>query len=172
MHCVDLGESFPTSIYLQNLASIQPRTSPFTFPRSPRTDPPGSSPMNAQKLKERRRRRPVQAATATPILMKCDAIYAMCFWMCDNIWQYLVHVWIFHFVIIVISMNIVVVDALFGSLRSTYGESCSRFSFKDRVCIYSEMILDFQHEGRPIAIFVRRVPLLKTVQSHCIWSAQ
>ena len=27
VHCVDLGESFPTSIYLQNLASIQPRTS-------------------------------------------------------------------------------------------------------------------------------------------------
>ena len=29
------------SIYLQNLASIQPRTSPFKFARSPRTDPPG-----------------------------------------------------------------------------------------------------------------------------------
>ena len=32
VHCVDLGESFPTSIliiYLQNLASIQPRTSPM-----------------------------------------------------------------------------------------------------------------------------------------------
>ena len=28
VHCVDLGESFPTHIYLQNLASIQPRTSP------------------------------------------------------------------------------------------------------------------------------------------------
>ena len=28
MHCVDLGESFATHIYLQNLASIQPRTSP------------------------------------------------------------------------------------------------------------------------------------------------
>merc|ERR1712118_611488 len=28
VHCVDLGESFPTSIYLQNLASVQPRTSP------------------------------------------------------------------------------------------------------------------------------------------------
>ena len=28
VHCVDLGESFPTSIYLQNSASIQPRTSP------------------------------------------------------------------------------------------------------------------------------------------------
>ena len=39
--CVDLGESFPTSIYLQNLASIQALTSPFKFARSPRTDPPG-----------------------------------------------------------------------------------------------------------------------------------
>ena len=28
MHCVDLGESFPTSIYFQKSASIQPRTSP------------------------------------------------------------------------------------------------------------------------------------------------
>ena len=41
VHCVDLGESFQTHIYLQNLASIQPRTSPFEFARSPRTDPPG-----------------------------------------------------------------------------------------------------------------------------------
>ena len=31
VHCVDLGESFPTSIYLQNLPSIQPRTSPTKF---------------------------------------------------------------------------------------------------------------------------------------------
>ena len=38
MHCVGLGESFPTSIYLQNLASIQPRTSLVKFARSPRTD--------------------------------------------------------------------------------------------------------------------------------------
>ena len=29
VHCVDLGESFPTSINIQNLASIQPRTSPL-----------------------------------------------------------------------------------------------------------------------------------------------
>ena len=42
VHCVDLGESFPTSIYLQNLASIQPRTSLVKFARSPRTDPPGA----------------------------------------------------------------------------------------------------------------------------------
>jgi len=31
VHCVDLGESFPTSIYLQKSASIQPRTSLTKF---------------------------------------------------------------------------------------------------------------------------------------------
>ena len=31
VHCVDLGESFPTRIYLQKSASIQPRTSPVKF---------------------------------------------------------------------------------------------------------------------------------------------
>ena len=31
VHCVDLGESFPMSIYLQKSASIQPRTSPSKF---------------------------------------------------------------------------------------------------------------------------------------------
>ena len=31
VHGVDLGESFQTHIYLQNLASIQPRTSPLKF---------------------------------------------------------------------------------------------------------------------------------------------
>ena len=36
MLCLDLGESFPTSIYLQNLASIPPRTSPVKFARSVR----------------------------------------------------------------------------------------------------------------------------------------
>ena len=34
MHYVDLGESFPTHIFLQILASIQPRTSPLKFARS------------------------------------------------------------------------------------------------------------------------------------------
>ena len=42
VHCVDLGESFPTSFHLQNLAAIQPRTSLVKFAHSPRTDPPGS----------------------------------------------------------------------------------------------------------------------------------
>ena len=31
VHCVDLGESFRTRIYLQKSASIQPRTSPSKF---------------------------------------------------------------------------------------------------------------------------------------------
>ena len=31
VHCVGLGESFSTNIYLQNLASIQPRTSLLKF---------------------------------------------------------------------------------------------------------------------------------------------
>ena len=31
VHCVDLGESFQTHIFLQNSASIQPRTSPVKF---------------------------------------------------------------------------------------------------------------------------------------------
>ena len=43
VHCVDLGESFPTHIFLQHLASIQLRTSLVKFARSPRTDPPGLS---------------------------------------------------------------------------------------------------------------------------------
>ena len=38
VHCVDLGESFPTSICLQKSISIQPRTSLVKFARSPRTD--------------------------------------------------------------------------------------------------------------------------------------
>ena len=42
VHFIDLGESFPTSIYLQNLASTQPRTSLVKFARSPRTDRPGT----------------------------------------------------------------------------------------------------------------------------------
>ena len=35
VHCVDLGESFQTHSYLQNLALIQPRKSPPKFGRAP-----------------------------------------------------------------------------------------------------------------------------------------
>ena len=41
MHCVDLGQSFQTHIFLQNLASIQPRTSPVKFARSTMQPPHG-----------------------------------------------------------------------------------------------------------------------------------
>ena len=34
VHCVDLDESFQTHIFLQNLVSIQPRTSPVKFAAS------------------------------------------------------------------------------------------------------------------------------------------
>ena len=34
VHCVDLGESFQTRIFLQNFVSIQPRTSPQKFAAS------------------------------------------------------------------------------------------------------------------------------------------
>ena len=34
VHCVDLVESFPTSIFLRNFVSIQPRTSPVKFAAS------------------------------------------------------------------------------------------------------------------------------------------
>ena len=46
VHCVDLGESFQTHIYLQNLASIQPRTSPVKFAAS--RDATSTSPGAAQ----------------------------------------------------------------------------------------------------------------------------
>ena len=47
MHCVDLGASFPTHIYLQNLASIQPRTSPLKFAGSRR--PPRAAGWTAER---------------------------------------------------------------------------------------------------------------------------
>ena len=48
VHCVDLGESFPTHIFLQNLASIQPRTSTVKCARpssrpAPRRDLPAEN---------------------------------------------------------------------------------------------------------------------------------
>ena len=42
VNLADLVKSFPTNIFLQNLASIQPRTSLVKFTRSPRTDRPGT----------------------------------------------------------------------------------------------------------------------------------
>ena len=58
MHCVDLGESFQTHIFLQNLASIQPRTTPVKLARgSPCTDPQGAHPRGAPASAEAERQR-------------------------------------------------------------------------------------------------------------------
>ena len=43
MHCVDLGESFQTHIFLQIVASIPPRTSPVKFARSLAMQQPASA---------------------------------------------------------------------------------------------------------------------------------
>ena len=49
VHCVDLGESFQTHIYLQNLASIQPRTSPVKCARSRNAETYESSPTRSRR---------------------------------------------------------------------------------------------------------------------------
>ena len=61
VHFVDLGESFPTHILFQNLASIQPRTSLVKIALSPRTDPPGCA----------SRRRSLCLAASSPVVFTC-----------------------------------------------------------------------------------------------------
>ena len=53
VHCVDLGESFQTHIYLQKFVSIQPRTSPLKFAAS-RDNELRSLPARAANLRRRR----------------------------------------------------------------------------------------------------------------------
>ena len=60
VHCVNLGESFQTHTYLENLASIQPRSSPVKFaasrernPHRPAGTPRG--PADARALRGERR---------------------------------------------------------------------------------------------------------------------
>ena len=55
VHCVDLGERFPKSIYLQNLPSIQPRTSPSTFGGKIQFNIIQSCPKSAASLHQLRR---------------------------------------------------------------------------------------------------------------------
>ena len=50
MYDVDLGESFHINVYLQNLASIQLRSSPVKFVRSQCTDPSGSQSTSHSKI--------------------------------------------------------------------------------------------------------------------------
>ena len=82
VHCVDLGESFQTHIYLQTLASIQPRTSPVKFParhavlgtQSLSSAPfrgagPEAAPVSAPKVV----RQPAEEAAARPAVAKKSA---------------------------------------------------------------------------------------------------
>ena len=59
LYCIDLGESVQVRIYLKKSASIQPRTSPAKFARSPRTDPRGRTEAGGDAARARggRRRR-------------------------------------------------------------------------------------------------------------------
>ena len=51
VNLVDLVKSFPTNIYLQNLASIQPRTSPVKFAHLAEKSGKGSIPNLSTKVK-------------------------------------------------------------------------------------------------------------------------
>ena len=77
VHCVDLGESFQTHVYLQNLASIQPRTSPPKFGRSPRSD------LVAGCLKSygcglKGELGPARSSTSASVRSDCTVMYHIC----------------------------------------------------------------------------------------------
>ena len=79
---VDLVKSFPTSIYLQTLASIQPRTSLVKFARSPRTDPPGAGghdPRDGRVDRRHRHRGQKQALRRQGSANKHTAVVPLCF---------------------------------------------------------------------------------------------
>ena len=55
MHCVDLGESFQTHIYLQNFVSKQPRTSPVkSLPQTATVPCPASAPRGPSRRRNLR----------------------------------------------------------------------------------------------------------------------
>ena len=73
VHCVDLGESFPTHIYLQKSASIQPRTSPVKFARSPCRDAARRPPSGSDRpLEARAEERPRKAQRAPGAARRAD----------------------------------------------------------------------------------------------------
>ena len=84
MHCVDLGESFQTQIFLQNLASIQPRTSPLKFARSSARAPAARSHAHRADFsagaggQEVVSEHPFRRATSSARLMRWDVKTASC----------------------------------------------------------------------------------------------
>ena len=71
VNLVDLVKSFPTNIYLQNLASIQKRTSPVKFAHLAEKSGKGS----ISNLSTRERRRRQDAATNSLVLARKVACY-------------------------------------------------------------------------------------------------
>ena len=71
VNLVDLVKSFPTNIYLQNLASIQKRTSPVKFAHLAEKSGKGS----ISNLSTRERRRRGDAATNSLVLARKVACY-------------------------------------------------------------------------------------------------
>ena len=65
VNLVDLVKSFPTNIYLQNLASIQKRTSPVKFAHLAEKSGKGSIPNLSTKVQTTQCARVVAAATAS-----------------------------------------------------------------------------------------------------------
>ena len=67
LHCADLGESLATSIYLENLASIQPSTSSPRFAEaSKRYPPPVINLALASSRTDRSRFAPLESSTLRP----------------------------------------------------------------------------------------------------------
>ena len=71
VNLVDLVKSFPTNIYLQNLASIQKRTSPIKFAHLAEKSEKGS----ISNLSTRERRSLLAAATNSLVLARKVACY-------------------------------------------------------------------------------------------------
>ena len=71
VNLVDLVKSFPTNIYLQNLASIQKRTSPVKFAHLAEKSGKGS----ISNLSTRERRRRLAAATNSLAFARKVACY-------------------------------------------------------------------------------------------------
>ena len=68
VHYVDLGESFQTHVFLQNLASIQPRTSPVKFARPSNAAAIGPPPRGGRRARGWPRASPAGAAPSpTPL---------------------------------------------------------------------------------------------------------
>ena len=85
VNLVDLVKSFPTNIYLQNLASIQKRTSPVKFAHLAEKSGKGSisnlstkrsTPQRAARLPAQRPARPAAAGTPWPFVATHSATRA------------------------------------------------------------------------------------------------